>query len=618
MIKMNKVISLLKNRDMRSFMLFTLAHPGTILPRHSVQAMPPYMTENDFVDINKLETNYCIRKLSFPGTDSEPERRALLNSHTVRVHLAGIDDDIEINNINWFKNYEDPEDVAAMHRFSWLYRMVWENRIIDDSDANNIIKEIIYSWIDNVESKDKNTVHSEVWQTYSVVERLVSWTVILGLTEEKEDNDKKIISSIVRQLDYIQKNFEYYGEEFTSNHFCNNGRGLYICGAVLGINEFKRFGEKIIRNMLERIVPDNVFLREGSTHYQFLITKWICDCLWIGKSCEDHKFADWLIPRLKGLLSGCQYFMVQSENGWSIPLIGDISPDLTPSWLIGVPWVAEYLLTGKMYHLQLPEKGYHSILCKCVYDAKSNDYEGKCSIERSNDWERIISNSFRIYAHVNNSLYPNNLTGHFHHDSGSFVVYYDNLPLLIDCGRYNYNSDGVGTWMKKHFGHNVFIIDGFDPEPDMRSFYTKAFLKKYLAENPEIERKENCIVSIVYSGKRIRGIDFCRRNIEIINDSIVVRDDIEGAGIHDGMILFHISGIWDVKEADDGIIAAYNTYKFRIKSDNCNFKICHKNKGDNYYGYCSDEYGKLKQCISVAADIRFKVPYTIKTLIERI
>lgn len=609
MTKINRLFSLLKNKDVRSFALYACGHQKAILNRKAIESLPTYLSQEDFVKTEKIKTDYCIKKLNFPTdklteklsispdkNSAKPQGSASISNFFAGktiIHLAGSDDEIDINNTDWLKTYGDPEDVAAFHRFFWLYRLIWENRIENDSQINNKIKAIIYSWIDTVESKDKSEVHSEVWQTYSVVERLISWLTVLGLTELTADYDKKIISSIIRQLDHIQNNFEYYGEKFTSNHFCNDGRGLYICGTVLGIDEFSDLGKKIIQNMLPKILPDDIFLREGSTHYQLLITKWMADCYWIATECGDTEFADRIRAKLPNLAAGCQYFMVKSESGFQYPLMGDISPDLTPEWLLD------------------------------TYFNKGNDISrlaSKCQnkADGSNDWKRSDSESFTVLSHVNNSLYPNNLTGHFHHDSGSIAAFYKGIPLLIDCGRVNYVPSDAGLWMKSYHGHSICCIDGYDPELDMRTFYSDDFLKSYAGKAPTISKTKNAISTLVFAGKRIKGIDSHKRTIELANDAMTIIDFIDGRGSHEATLLFHVDACWQATAKEDKIELSNGKQQLVIKTDKCQLRICENNESKSFYGLRSREYGALEQCTSIIGIVKFDAPCTITTLIERL
>ena len=617
MRSINKIFSLIKNKDVISYFLFTLLHPFTIFSGKTVNSSHSYISKDGLVNIDDIRSDYTIRKLRFPCRVVVKNDIGFFDNPTTRIHLAGVDDNVDNKSIDWLKLYSDPEDIAAFHRFIWLYRIIWENGICSCTAANNWVKSMVYSWISSVESKDKKTVHPEVWQTYSVVERIVNWTIILGLTEVEDDKDEEIVSSIIRQLDYIQRNLEYYGDEFTGNHFCNDGRGLYICGTVFGIKEFAELGKTIIKDMLPKIAPDSTFLREGSTHYQFLVTKWICDCFWIARECGDEVFANWLKPFLVGLAEGCRFFMIIGKDVTTIPLIGDISPDLDPKWIIGAPMVADFMLSGSVKNEFPDSKGFHSI----IFRQKANS---KCISERSlidgnKEWKKLDLEGFEIFAHVNNLIYPNNLTGHFHHDSGSLVAYYNGLPLLIDSGRVNYIQTGAGMWMRSCFGHNLFIIDGYDPEPDMRSFFSKDFLDIYTPNAPEIKKSGSKITTIVYGGERIKGIYCHKRDIEVVDDSIVVQDSIEGHGVHKGCIVFHIDKMWDVKE-ENGIIQLSNGLcQFEIKSEGIAFRVGTNNiDEDSYFGYYSDKYGSICQCSSIIGSVCFDAPFMVKTQIKRI
>ncbi|MBO6244132.1 MAG: hypothetical protein J6O41_06190, partial [Clostridia bacterium] len=137
--------------------------------------MPPYLIEYKLIN-NRDNVSACsIKKINFPGMVRESNKFTLLDDDFIKIRLAGIDDKINLKNVEWEKCYLDPEDVASLHRFFWLYRIIWENKVVDNPEINKKINEIIYSWIDVIEKKDKKDVHSDVWQTYSVVERLINW-----------------------------------------------------------------------------------------------------------------------------------------------------------------------------------------------------------------------------------------------------------------------------------------------------------------------------------------------------------------------------------------------------------------------------------------------------------
>lgn len=611
MSKLKKIKLLLKNPDIKHFICFSLLHPTSLYRQDVMSGLPDNLSKKDIVDLKSISENLAIQKLAFVNC---PNRRI---SYTIdarmQVHLSGIDDEIDLYSIDWFKRYSDSEDVAALHRFFWLYRIVWEFFGGINPRLNARIKEIIYDWIDRVEGEDKESVHPEIWQTYTVVERITGWLIMLGLTESENDRDRKVIDSIMRQLDYVQKHFEYYGEKFTGNHFFNDGRGLYICGAILNHGQFKDLGRKIMEDMFDKIVPDNVFLREGSSHYQFLVTKWLCDCLWIARESGDSEFVQWIYPRLEGMLSGCRYFLIENNNKWMIPFVGDISPDLRPDWLIGVPWAASYLLWDNVFSEMPKGGGYHSILPE-----KLQIKDDKVLPEGSNDWGKIKNDYYTVFSHVNNSLYPNNLTGHFHHDSGSIVVFANHKPLLIDCGRTNYDSEGLGVWEKSYRGHNLCVIDGNNPEPDMRTFYTNDFIDRYFGEAPLISNDFECINIFIKGGKRIRGIDSQSRVITLKDSTIIIEDKIEGTGTHNIMLIFHVADTWKVSIQNGKVEIEDGQDRYFIRTNGQFYRLANGNEDNSYYGFYADEYGASKRCSTILIETRVSVPNSILTTIERV
>lgn len=612
MRKLRRIISLMGNSDIRSFIRYTAVHPKTIMNRVDSSKYPAFISKEDLVSLDELDNCLSIHKLRFIDDNVSQGEYAIQN--ILKIHLAGIDEVINISNIDWFKDYSDSEDVAALHRFLWLYRLVWEKCSHENIELNKQIKQIIYDWIDRVESINKEHVHSEVWQTYSVVERITNWLIVLGLTETENTTDTIIIDSILRQLDYIQYNFEYYGEKFTSNHFFNDGKGLYICGAVMGHIKYRELGKKIIKGMFDKIVPDGFFLREGSSHYQFLVTKWLCDCMWIARESSDYEFAEWIKPRLTGMMKGSMFFLNKTDDKWMIPYIGDISPDLYPDWVIGVPWVASYLVNNSFCKPLPIGEGYHSVLSQKI----PNAFESEVGLRRSNDWAKIQNENFVIYSHVNNSLYPNNLTGHFHHDSGSIVVYADSRPLLIDCGRTNYNAEGIGIWEKGRNGHNLCVIDDVDPEPDMRAFYSESFEKDRFGIPPLVDCNDSCFQVKIEYGKRVKNLDKQFRSVNLLENRIVIKDKIGGKGEHDLKLLFHVSNTWKVDISDGAVIIRDSKEEYLIRTDGISYNIVTNVYDDTHYGYFADEYGAKKRCTTIVGTKKIVPEDSIVTIIERI
>ena len=218
---------------------------------------------------NKKSYKYDINFWSkLPFLDYNNESSAVEN-HSLKIYLASLKFSLERKNkIDWDYKYEDPEDTMSLHRFGWL--LINAEKIKIDILAN-LGLDLVDDWI------SKN-IHSESklkWDSYTASERLIYWSIFFCLISRTETPNKKIekkfAKAIFIHLNHIYDNLDYWGSE-SNNHLLNNGRALYIGGKIISNKHFSKIGKKILKKETDFLIPKGV-LKEGSSHYQFLITK---------------------------------------------------------------------------------------------------------------------------------------------------------------------------------------------------------------------------------------------------------------------------------------------------------------------------------------------------------
>lgn len=620
------VIRYLSDYDMRRFLFYFIMHPFKAVEKRETDRFPIYLPQALFdpekqiepankIDVKPVQTEDTI---FFCGEDHK-------TAETVwRIHLAGVDMEVDIEKIDWNMVFDDPEDMSAYHRFIWLYTGLIRRRS-EKCDVRlnerNVI-ELIRSWIVSFPILKKEEFHFEIWHPYAVAERIVNWLYSLAAVSSGTVEDKLIVQSIQQQLEYVCKNLEYHGERFTCNHLCNNGKALYVGGMFMGLKEYADIGRRILLEEAARIIIDEGFLREGSIHYQFLITKQYTDAFWIAKSFGDTEFVNKLEPWLRKMINGCVYFLVKRNDGqWDIPRIGDCSPDFQPEWIIGTPWVAKYLLDGTTFADIPKHVGYHSFFR--MADVKKNEKEDILNIKKNTkgqrDWIYVENINFLLYAHVNRSMYPNNLAGHFHQDTGSFVLYYKDQCVFVDCGRFTYEMNKEGNRGKGISGHNLLNIDGIAPDLNMRSFFSKQFLDKAMGNNPEILYLDGNTIEIDINGyRRVKKVQEVKRRIQLLEESIVITDSIKGSGRHKIRILYHT--FWDVRRVSEKEIM--------MESDKLKFSLCFSETADKLeikngnedevYGHYSAEYGKDRHIHTIIFEKILLFPSVIGTVFQKV
>ena len=121
----------------------------------------------------------------------------------------------------------------------------------------------------------------QAWETYSCCERIANLSLLLGSYPQMQDqfDRDQLISFFLEHGNWITSHLEYYGLEQTNNHFFNNGRALIIAGVVLNHQAWIDAGLCIFRKFAPLLFGSDGFLREGSSHYQLVVSGWYFDGL---------------------------------------------------------------------------------------------------------------------------------------------------------------------------------------------------------------------------------------------------------------------------------------------------------------------------------------------------
>jgi len=441
---------------------------------------------------------------------------------------------------NWDISFRDQEDIFALHRFGWIQRI-----LVDSPEEQKAfyIFDLIIEWIEKNPYKKKNPA----WESYSVSERIINWLQLLmilqnnGFTELKNKNI--ILNSIVNHSNYLIKNLEFHGIE-TNNHIINNGRALYIAGAMLNINGFLEIGKNILVEEHDKMFLKSGLLKEGSTHYHLLLTRTYLEVLWIAEMIKDYEFAkkisDFLLPMLE-----CILFLVPSKKSY-FSLIGDISPDYPPAWLNGLPAIAEQILGNADIICEATVKGWHSLwLPRKNNFRKKDEYEIQHKDQLfqriNNELCRFTNKDYSIIWNINSEWTKTILHGHG--DGGSFELHWKGLPILVDTGRPTYMGDTWGKFTKSASNHNSIIIDGYEPFVINNLNGFRFMVPEYKKSKMEVDIKtnnENNIVTIIHDGyKRIYPDLLIKRLFSLDNKKIIITDIISGSGKHNVKTFFH-------------------------------------------------------------------------------
>ncbi len=456
-----------------------------------VRANPSYFKNLKINPSAKITTNFP----KLPDVEPKSPIKLILPGEFIELAPGDETEFVE-------RKYTDTESLLALHRFAW----------INFSDSVDIVpwtKVIFNTWL----TKFGADYDGWAWHPYTASERLINLINFFkqhGLPEPRE----RTVDFLTRHGPAIIDNLEYFGESQTGNHLANNGRGLFLGGLALGLDDWAEIGGQILIAEGERIFTPRGMLREGSSHYHLLVTRWYLEC-WLAALEFNRPEIDPLEQIAGRALSAASIFDLPG----GFPLIGDVSPDCPPEFLSGL--------------IRLSNSGWLDTLDK-ENRSKLNTLRGKStSLELESlvedGWLRRNIGPWSILWYFSPEGWSF-LPGHGHRDFGGFELHYDDASLLSDLGRRSYGPSGeidISAGM-----HNTLLVDGAEPYPPNKPYYSDEFKELITGAAPSVSVAENSVVFTSDSFSRLNGVGQWQREWNITGDNIFLVDKIDGRGSH--------------------------------------------------------------------------------------
>lgn len=494
--------------------------------------------------------------------------------------------------IDWEAGFDDEEDYEALHRFYWLLI-----ELSTQGKSKFLIEwalDQIHDWIDLYIA---NIDNSAKWNTYTTSERIANWILFMKLCGVEISSDQKVSNAVQIMAGHVRAHIEYYGEQETFNHIINDARALYLYGQGFNNQDYVSDTRKIFSHELPRLVTADGFLREGSSHYHFLFTRWLLEILYIAQSAGDRITAQIIEPFAIQSVEKCYFFLIfdDQEGRWSMPLVGDVSPDCSPEWLLKLPWssIATLLVDPPPYGKQPVLDGWAKLFEMGGVERKTEkkqvlnqQKEEGVAWNRASGWCRINFGDLTFFFYIRPE-YTFGCEGHYHNDSSAFCLYKKGKPLLIDIGRMSYQNNALGNYGTSGRAHNSVLIDGIEVHPFCRSAYLKELYDPGVFRAGLTKSVFDGVLRVTLTHEGFRRlwkeevnhvrtfeVNWSERTCEI-------RDSFEGSKVHPVEIIFHFA---------PALGARLDAHKKKIYlgegTDRCEmeYDISGNDKIDVYYG----------------------------------
>jgi hypothetical protein len=524
---------------------------------------------------------------------------------------------------DWHKEFDDSEQYASLHRWGWLIFALIENGSKTTLEWGI---HMVRSWLSELSPISNGLIG----EPYTVSER-ISNLALFFLYYYKWDCSQVILPQDLRHaLDemalFLADRVEYHGESSTNNHIIQNARALIFAGCILGNQRYSELGWAILTESLPSLVTKEGFLREGSSHYHFLFTRWVTEIHFLFSSQFRQKdFYQQFTSIAKQLLEKCLFFLVQdpTTKKWQIPLIGDVSPDCTPAFLLSLPWSRNTRPLGVPTGPRGCTLDGYALLWESDNEAFEDLYyhgSEQANHFPESGWYRVDIGTICIFWHIENQrkkYFPT----HSHSDTASCVLFRNGVPILIDPGRPSYECNNeFYEYSGSPASHNTLTVDNIGIAPNQRDRFYSLEYQNVLVEAAGWLFRDEYIFRIFDQGfyGLERGEISHTRTFYISENSIRIEDGFSGNRLHTILTYFHFSSKIMALCCDSGVELRHASgleCLFLVKNSDASFRILNGSH-DPMGGWMFPEYGKAIPASTCVVRSQFVFPQKIEYLLS--
>ena len=493
------------------------------------------------------------------------------NTNSRIILLASEQIRVNPNNI-WNKNnFNDRENLSLLHRWTWVIKMISKKKNLSIADKK-FIEDSIFNWCLRYSNKkiNKNDI---IFEPYNISERISNYLVLLKLKILQPNNF--VLSILEKQFFFLMKNIEIYKFK-KSNHALNNLKAIYMFSIYSENLKLQNYSLKFIVYILKKFLDKNGFFKFGSSNYQFIFAKWILDILLFSSNLENKEIK-FIKKNFQKILVTLNFFLQKERNYNTIPLFGNISPDVSNKWIIGFFFNRKKNFFFKKYWQKLNLVNTN----KRIF---------------SKEWIKIYNHKFTVFCR--NPKIVGFDFNHSHNDFFNFELFYYGKKIILNPGRENYSYKSLIRDISGG-SHNSFKINN-------KPIYDEFLFYKPLSRIG-IKKIQDCNYNAETNYKNYIKLNSFEKNYSIVreiflnNKSVTIKDTIKTKKKSDIGIRFNLSLTKEEFNEKKNLKILYSSdIKKKINFKNRKF---YENYGEAYTGkeltYSFKNIDKLNSTLKV-------------------
>lgn len=435
--------------------------------------------------------------------------------------------------LNISQHFKDEIDWSySEYGMLWTYNLNYMDFLNQKSMTKELGLELIHSFI---KAFPTNKINLDPYPTSL---RGINWVKFLSRCNE---SNALINTHLFSQYKRLSKKIEYH---LLGNHLLENGFSLLFGAVYFQDPKLWNLGKKIVLEELdEQILLDGGHFELSPMYHQIILDR-LLDCINLLQNNIVFNDQNMLLECLrKDALKMLEWLNGISFKNNEIPLFNDAAFEIAPS--TNQLNVYAETLKLKLYKGKLGESGYRK------YDIGS--------------FECVIDG-----GKIGSDYQP----GHAHSDVGSFIVYHNLKPFIVEAGTSTYEDNIQRKYERSIEAHNCVQYSKIDA----CEMYG-AFRVGNRPEKVELIKETPNTLCVRHDGYKKLGVfiqrsfTFCTNEIEIIDEVFSESEVISISRIHfkPGLIpkvdrikvqvedvIFNFEGCEEIRVSDYTFAAGFN------------------------------------------------------------
>jgi hypothetical protein len=383
------------------------------------------------------------------------------------------------------------------------------------------------------------------------------WAVQFFASGDARDEQPWLVDLLLaldRQLTHIEQNLSYY---FSPNtHLLGEALALYVAGRTMPLlrraNHYAEVGRRVLVEQATRQVGKDGGHLERSTHYHRYTLDFYLLALAVARTTDDHAIPAFahvaarlaFAARLLADQNGRIPHIGDDDGGMLLPICGRSADDLCDS-------LATAAALDDRPDLRIgpaPEEAFWMLahpalqpLLARIRDIPPADAVASAALPDMGYYVSRSAAGNHLVIDAGAHGYANG--GHAHADALSLTLSVRGLPLLIDPGTGCYTTDlATRDRFRSSHLHNTVVVDGRSQSVPSGPFHWAQAARA----TAHVWRSNPGFDYLEASHDGYAPLHHRRHVLALHGDLLIVADLIEGSGVHDVRVHWHLDPRWSV------------------------------------------------------------------------